>query len=85
MNEEALAHWGLLRQKQAKNISRVRHEFNLFELMSVRETTVQSLTKDLHKCTQLLELGRSRKEGDMGGTPKTQETYEKFDHFNRRN
>jgi hypothetical protein len=53
--------------------------------MSVRETAVQSLPKDLHNCTQLIELGRSRKEGDMGGTPKTQETNEKFDNFNRRN
>jgi hypothetical protein len=72
------------------------HGFNLFEMMSVRETAVQSLTKDLHICTQLTETGRPRKEGDMGGTPKTQEgdiggtpktqeTYEKFDNFNRRN
>jgi hypothetical protein len=53
--------------------------------MSVRETAVQILTKDLQNCSQLIELGRSRKEGDMGETPKKQETYEKFDNFNRRN
>ena len=53
--------------------------------MFVRETAVQSLTKDLHKCTQLRDLRRSRKEDDMSGAPKKPETYEKFDHFNRRN
>jgi hypothetical protein len=53
--------------------------------MFVWETAVQSLTKDLHNCTQQIELGRSRKEDDMGGTPKKQETYEKFDNSNRRN
>jgi len=53
--------------------------------MTIRKNAAQSLTKGLHNCTQPIELGRLRKEGDMSGTRKTQETYEKFDNFNRRN